>query len=67
MQYVIALGRVIEELRPDVIHTHGLKMHILAAWAPDPGGSPAAGRASSGTCTTTLARDLRPPGSFAGA
>ena len=37
MQYVIALGGLIDELRPDVIHTHGLKMHILAAWAAGSG------------------------------
>ena len=33
MRYVAALGELIDDLRPDVIHTHGLKMHILAAWA----------------------------------
>jgi len=33
VQYIVELRRVIEELGPDVIHTHGLKMHILAAWA----------------------------------
>jgi glycosyltransferase involved in cell wall biosynthesis len=33
MEYVSALNGLIEDLRPDVIHTHGLKMHILAAWA----------------------------------
>jgi glycosyltransferase involved in cell wall biosynthesis len=33
VQYVAGLGRLIDELRPDVIHTHGFKMHILAAWA----------------------------------
>jgi glycosyltransferase involved in cell wall biosynthesis len=33
MQYVVELGGLIDDLRPDVIHTHGLKMHILAAWA----------------------------------
>jgi glycosyltransferase involved in cell wall biosynthesis len=33
VEYVSALNRLIEDLHPDVIHTHGLKMHILAAWA----------------------------------
>jgi glycosyltransferase involved in cell wall biosynthesis len=33
VQYIVELRRVIEELGPDVIHTHGLKMHILAAGA----------------------------------
>ena len=33
MQYVVELGRLVDDLRPDVIHTHGLKMHVLAAWA----------------------------------
>lgn len=33
IQYIVELRRVIGELGPDVIHTHGLKMHILAAWA----------------------------------
>jgi glycosyltransferase involved in cell wall biosynthesis len=33
MQYIVELGGLIDDLRPDVIHTHGLKMHILAAWA----------------------------------
>jgi glycosyltransferase involved in cell wall biosynthesis len=37
MQYVVALGRLVDELRPDVIHTHGLKMHLLAAWAAGSG------------------------------
>jgi glycosyltransferase involved in cell wall biosynthesis len=37
MEYVAALGRLIEDLRPDVIHTHGQKMHILAAWAAGSG------------------------------
>jgi glycosyltransferase involved in cell wall biosynthesis len=43
MEYVSALNSLIEDLRPDVIHTHGLKMHILAAWAAG------AGRASRGS------------------
>ena len=33
MEYVSSLSSLIDDLRPDVIHTHGLKMHILAAWA----------------------------------
>ena len=33
MQYVFELGALIDDLCPDVVHTHGLKMHILAAWA----------------------------------
>ena len=41
---------------PDVIHTHGLKMHILAAWAAGAIAAQGRVRASSGTCTTTSAR-----------
>lgn len=37
MQYIVELGGLIDDLRPDVIHTHGLKMHILAAWAAGTG------------------------------
>ena len=37
MQYVVELGRLVDELQPDVVHTHGLKMHILAAWAAGSG------------------------------
>src|SRR5262245_61558920 len=33
--YLRELRRVIRAFRPDVIHTNGLKMHILAAWAGD--------------------------------
>ena len=31
--YVGQLRREIQSFRPDVIHTNGLKMHLLAAWA----------------------------------
>jgi glycosyltransferase involved in cell wall biosynthesis len=31
--YVARLRRVIRSFRPDVIHTNGLKMHLLAGWA----------------------------------
>jgi len=31
--YVAQLGRAIRSFRPDVIHTNGLKMHLLAGWA----------------------------------
>jgi glycosyltransferase involved in cell wall biosynthesis len=31
--YVHELRRVIRAFQPDVIHTNGLKMHLLAAWA----------------------------------
>src|SRR5580700_10923721 len=31
--YVKDLRRLIKQLEPDVIHTNGLKMHLLAAWA----------------------------------
>src|SRR5262245_42473521 len=37
MEYVSSLSNLIDDLRPDVIHTHGLKMHILAAWAAGAG------------------------------
>jgi glycosyltransferase involved in cell wall biosynthesis len=33
VQYVAELGRLVDHLQPDIIHTHGLKMHILAAGA----------------------------------
>src|SRR5439155_1324251 len=32
-RYTRKLHRLLEELTPDVIHTNGFKMHILAAWA----------------------------------
>ena len=32
-----ALGDLLRELRPDVVHTNGLKMHVLAARAAAPG------------------------------
>jgi glycosyltransferase involved in cell wall biosynthesis len=31
--YVAEIRRAIRSFRPDVIHTNGLKMHLLAAWA----------------------------------
>src|SRR6185295_2860759 len=31
--YVAQLRRAIRTVRPDVIHTNGLKMHLLAGWA----------------------------------
>jgi glycosyltransferase involved in cell wall biosynthesis len=37
MRYVGELGRLVDDLQPDVIHTHGLKMHVLAAWAAGSG------------------------------
>lgn len=33
VQYALHLGRTIQKLRPDVVHTNGFKMHILGAWA----------------------------------
>jgi glycosyltransferase involved in cell wall biosynthesis len=32
-QYVSQLRAVMHELAPDIIHSNGLKMHVLAAWA----------------------------------
>ena len=32
-QYVSQLRAVMRELAPDIIHSNGLKMHVLAAWA----------------------------------
>lgn len=32
-RYVRALRREIHELAPDIVHTNGLKMHLLAVWA----------------------------------
>ena len=31
--YARKLRRVLKELRPDVVHTNGFKMHVLGAWA----------------------------------
>ena len=31
--YVLKLRRVLKELAPDLVHTHGLKTHVLGAWA----------------------------------
>ena len=33
MRYLRRLRDAIDRIRPAVVHTHGLKMHILAAWA----------------------------------
>jgi glycosyltransferase involved in cell wall biosynthesis len=33
MRYLTGLRDAIDRIRPAVVHTHGLKMHILAAWA----------------------------------
>ncbi|MBI4519865.1 MAG: glycosyltransferase family 4 protein [Gemmatimonadetes bacterium] len=34
--YVRRLGRLLQERAPDIVHTNGLKMHLLGAWArPD--------------------------------
>jgi hypothetical protein len=34
--YVVRLRSLLRELRPDVLHTNGLKMHLLGVWArPD--------------------------------
>jgi glycosyltransferase involved in cell wall biosynthesis len=33
LKYRRRLARVLEVLRPDVIHTNGFKMHLLGAWA----------------------------------
>jgi glycosyltransferase involved in cell wall biosynthesis len=32
-RYLVGLRRVLGRLAPDVIHSHGLKTHVLAAWA----------------------------------
>jgi len=32
-QYTRRLGRLIDQVAPDVVHTNGFKMHILGAWA----------------------------------
>jgi glycosyltransferase involved in cell wall biosynthesis len=36
-EYRRSLAGLLRELRPDVVHTNGLKMHVLAARAADPG------------------------------
>jgi glycosyltransferase involved in cell wall biosynthesis len=33
LSYVRQLRRLIREFKPDLIHTNGLKMHVLGAWA----------------------------------
>jgi glycosyltransferase involved in cell wall biosynthesis len=31
-KYTLALSRLLRRLRPDIVHTNGLKMHLLGAW-----------------------------------
>ena len=31
-KYIRSLGRLLTEIRPDLIHTNGFKMHLLGAW-----------------------------------
>ena len=33
LRYLAALGRAIEAFDPAIVHTNGLKMHVLGAWA----------------------------------
>jgi len=33
IRYALTLRRVLGELRPDIVHTNGFKMHVLGAWA----------------------------------
>ena len=33
LNYVRRLRKALKELRPDAVHTHGLKMHVLGLWA----------------------------------
>ena len=33
IRYLIRLRATIDRIRPEVVHSHGLKMHILVAWA----------------------------------
>lgn len=35
LRYRAALGRAIDDFHPAVVHTNGLKMHLLGAWAAD--------------------------------
>ena len=35
--YAGRLRRLLADLRPDILHTNGLKMHLLGAWARSPG------------------------------
>jgi glycosyltransferase involved in cell wall biosynthesis len=35
LRYRAALGRAIDDFHPSVVHTNGLKMHLLGAWAAD--------------------------------
>jgi len=41
LRYRASLTRAIEAFDPAVVHTNGLKMHLLAAWACRPGRRPA--------------------------
>lgn len=33
VSYISQLRRLLRELRPDIVHSNGLKMHLLSAWA----------------------------------
>lgn len=33
LKYVMQLRSVLKDLQPDVVHTHGLKLHVLGLWA----------------------------------
>jgi glycosyltransferase involved in cell wall biosynthesis len=33
IRYALNLRRTLSELRPDIVHTNGFKMHVLGAWA----------------------------------
>ena len=35
-RYLARLRRLLRELAPDIVHTNGLKMHVLGAWAAPP-------------------------------
>ena len=58
-RYRARLRRVIRELAPDIVHSNGLKMHLLGAWARP------AGRRSSGTFTITSPAGLSARGAEA--
>jgi glycosyltransferase involved in cell wall biosynthesis len=40
LRYRSALGRAIDAFDPAIVHTNGLKMHVLGAWAIRAGGRP---------------------------
>ncbi len=57
LRYVVSLARILRSLRPDIIHTNGLKMHLLGAWTK-PRGTPLVWHIHDYVSTRRLGRDL---------